>query len=130
MRTLLLALLLPCVALAQTDAPPPPERSPERSPEPGNTLVDDREKRDAPIPEKIQEPPPPDAAPTVSIRTDDRSGDIVEEYRQNGRIYMVKVKPLKGPAYSLIDTNGDGRLDETDGEGPVRPVYWTIYEWN
>ena len=126
MRTLLLALLLPCVALAQTETLPPPERSPE----PSTTLVDDRENRDAPIPEKIQEPPPPDAAPTVSIRTDDRSGDVVEEYRQNGRIYMVKVKPLKGPAYSLIDTNGDGRLDETDGEGPVRPVYWTLYEWN
>ena len=126
MRTLLLALLLPCVALAQTDTPP----SPERSPEPNTTLVDDRENRDAPIPEKIQEPPSPDAAPTVSIRTDSGSGDVVEEYRQNGRIYMVKVKPLKGPAYTLLDTNGDGRLDESDGEGPVRPVYWTIYEWN
>jgi hypothetical protein len=55
---------------------------------------------------------------------------VVEEYRQNGRVYLVKVRPLKGRPYSLLDTNGDGRLDETDFEGTVRPVFWTLYEWN
>ena len=43
---------------------------------------------------------------------------------------MVKVKPRNAPAYSLLDTNGDGRLDKKDAEGPVAPVYWTLYEWN
>ena len=123
-------LLLSSLGRAQSPAPPEPESQPA----PSTTLLDDRESapalRDQALPEKIVEPPPPDAAPTVSIRTDGRNGDVVEEYRQNGRLYMVKVRPLKGPPYSLLDTNGDGRLDETDGEGPVRPVYWTLYEWN
>ena len=115
-----LILLLPLCVAAQTE--PPPSDPPAQT-----TLIDDRD--DAPIPEKILETPPPEAAPTVSIRTDG-SGDVVEEYRLNGRIYMVKVRPPRGLPYSLLDTNGDGRLDAKDGEGAVRPVYWTLYEWN
>jgi hypothetical protein len=125
MRTLLLALLLPGLALAQADAPP---ADPPRD----TTLVDDRRienREDAPLPEKILTNPPPEAAPTVSIRTDG-SGDVVEEYRMNGQIYMVKVRPPRGIPYTLMDTNGDGRLDSHDSDGPVRPVYWTVYEWN
>jgi hypothetical protein len=139
MRTpLLIALLLPCAATAQ-EAPPPPDATPD-APATSDArtetlLLDDREPAPAlgaegePLPEKILENPPPDAAPTVSIRTDG-SGDIVEEYRQNGAIYMVKVRPTRGVPYMLLDTNGDGRLDTKDGDGPVRPVYWTVYEWN
>ena len=81
------------------------------------------------LPEKITQPPPIDQAPVVKIRTID-NGDVVEEYRVNGRLTMVKVKPRNAPAYSLLDTNGDGRLDKKDAEGPVAPVYWTLYEWN
>lgn len=82
-----------------------------------------------PLPEKILLPPPPEAAPTVTIRTVD-NGDTVEEYREHGRITMVKVTPQRGPSYTLIDANGDGKLDRRDTEGPVAPIYWTIYEWN
>ena len=33
---------------------------------------------------------------------------------------------------AFADLNGDGKLDEVDGEpnGGVTPVYWTLYEWN
>lgn len=85
------------------------------------------------------EPPRPQAevpaapgeedAPKVRIRTID-NGDTVEEYRVNGRLTMVKVRPRNGPPYTLLDTNGDGRLDRRDSEGPVAPVYWTLYEWD
>ena len=126
MRTMLLSLiLLPLAALAQNDAPPPAD--PAAPPEPSATLVDDRD--EAPLPEKILENPPPEAEPAVSIRTDS-SGDVVEEYRQNGKVYMVKVRPEKGVPYTIMDTNGDGRLDRSDGDGPVRPVYYTLYEWD
>jgi hypothetical protein len=140
MRSVLFALLLPCAALAQTAPPPPPIDDAKTK----TTLVDDRDadatddaaapapvvREEAPLPEKILEPPPPEAAPTVSIRTDGRNGDVVEEYRQNGKVYMVKVRPQRGVPYTLLDTNGDGMLDQQDGEGPVRPVYYTLYEWN
>jgi hypothetical protein len=82
-----------------------------------------------PLPEKIELPPSPETAPTVNIRTLD-SGDVVEEYRLNGRLYEVRVRPRVGVPYALLDTNGDGRLDSRDTEGPVAPVYYTLYEWN
>jgi hypothetical protein len=82
---------------------------------------------DAPLPPKVLAPDEP--APAVTIRTDADTGDVIEEYRQNGVVYMVRVRPERGPEYLLLDTNGDGRLDQADGEGAVRPVYWTLYEW-
>jgi hypothetical protein len=118
MRILLLCILMPGLALAQADG---------SSADPAAIAPSDA--GEAPVPEKIVLPPPPEAAPAVSIRTDG-SGDVVEEYRLNGQIYMVKVRPVRGLPYTLMDTNGDGRLDAQDGEGPVRPVYWTLYEWN
>ena len=129
MRAMLVFLLLPVAALAQSDPPPPPDPvEPPPAAAADRVLLDDRD--DAPIPEKILQPPPPEAEPAVSIRTDGRTGDVVEEYRMNGRVYMVKVRPEKGIPYTLQDTNGDGRLDAKDGDGPVRPVYYTLYEWN
>lgn len=89
---------------------------------------EDTAREDVPIPPKLQ-PPEDDSIPQVSIRTQD-NGDRVEEYRQNGRLTMVKVIPERGAPYFLLDTNGDGRLDTKDGEGNVAPVYWTIYEWD
>ena len=87
--------------------------------------------QDVPIPEKIPSPPSEELEPTVTIRTGD-NGDVVEEYRQGGTLYMVRVTPKGGVAYTLMDSNGDGQLDSDDAEdaGGVSPVYYTLYEWN
>lgn len=86
--------------------------------------------KDVPIPEKIPSPPSDEIAPTVSIHTGD-NGDVIEEYRQSGVVYMVRVTPKKGVPYTLMDSNGDGRLDKQDAEdaGGVSPVYYTLYKW-
>lgn len=81
------------------------------------------------LPEKIELPPSAESAPTVTIRKVD-NGDVVEEYRTDGRITMIRVRPLRGPAWEVHDANGDGRLDRKDVEGPVAPVYWTLYQWD
>ena len=83
---------------------------------------------DAPIPDKVQASAPREAPPEVSIRVEP-SGDRVEEYRQNGRLYMVKITPTRGAPYYLMDTNGNGRLNRDDRNPRISPVYWTIYEW-
>lgn len=85
---------------------------------------------EAPIPPKLPNLPSEDDAPTVNIRRDEKTGDVIEEYRTNGRLQMVKVTPARGKPYQLIDTNGDGKLDSHDFEGRVRPVYWTLFEWD
>jgi hypothetical protein len=115
---LALAAAVPAFAQNEPQPLPPPieEAMPATPPDPA-------------LPEKIELPPSPDSAPTVQIRKVD-NGDTVEEYRVNGRLTMVKVNPLRGASYTLIDANGDGRLDRKDVDGDVAPVYWTLYEWD
>ena len=57
------------------------------------------------------------------------NGDVLTEYRVAGQLRVVRVQPPRGPAYFLYDRNGDGRLDESEGEGPVSPVYFELFEW-
>lgn len=143
MRALLLSLLIASAAAAQ-DPPPAEPLPPPGINDPGvvttpetarqdTSLIGEREPlpRDgeAPIKEKIPGPPSDETAPTVTIRMTEE-GDRVEEYRQNGRITMVKVTPQRGPSYMLIDTNGDGLIDRSDSDAPVAPVYYKLYEWN
>jgi hypothetical protein len=87
--------------------------------------------QDVPIPEKIPSPPSEELEPTVTIRTGD-NGDVIEEYRQAGEVYMIRVKPERGPEYTIVDTNGDGKLDKRDVEesGGAVPVTWVIAEWD
>jgi hypothetical protein len=80
-----------------------------------------------PIPPKV---PGEELAPTVVIT--EKEGERIEEYSREGRVYMVKITPIKGPAYWYLDEDGDGQLElqQTDkGQGPVRPVYWKLKEW-
>lgn len=85
---------------------------------------------EAPIPKKIPSPVSEQTAPTVTIRSSE-NGDVVEEYRQGGRIFMVRVTPVRGKPYYLYDDDRNGRLDRTDADkASVSPVYWTIYEWD
>ena len=56
--------------------------------------------------------------------------DTVREYREKGKLRMLRIVPQKGPTQTYFDGNGDGRLDKDPLEGPVAPVYFTIYEWN
>lgn len=82
---------------------------------------------EAPIPPKAR--PDDDVVPGVTIRTE--GGTRIEEYREGGRVYMVRVVPEVGIPYSYIDTDGDGRLEGDPGtlRGGVKPVYYTLYEW-
>jgi len=64
--------------------------------------------------------------PDVATRTE-ANGDVITEYRVGGRLQVVKVTPVRGPTYYLMDNDGDGQPD--DG-APVSPVYWKLFEWN
>ncbi len=66
------------------------------------------------------------AGAVESVRTAD-NGDVISEYRVQGQLRMVRVQPVRGPEYYLIDSNGDGRLDRSKGE--VSPVYYKLYSW-
>lgn len=62
------------------------------------------------------------------IQKQDRT---VQEYRMNGRLYMIKVIPTIGRPYFLMDTDGDGSLETTQHEldsGLLVPN-WILLEW-
>lgn len=85
---------------------------------------------DAPIPPKVLND---DAQvdPTVEIRRDE-DDNIVEYYKLEGRVYMVKVTPRNGIPYYYMDDDGDGELELREGDRaayPVKPVYWKLKEW-
>lgn len=65
---------------------------------------------------------------SVTERTE--GSDTITEYREKGKLRMVRIRPRNGPEHIYVDQNGDGRLDKDPLDGPVAPVYFTIYEWN
>ncbi len=56
----------------------------------------------------------------------------IEEYRVNGRLYMIRVKPDIGPPYYLIDTDGDGNMDvrRSDLDKELYINQWKLLEWD
>ena len=80
-----------------------------------------------PLPPKVQDE---QLEPTVTIREEEDRR--IEEYRLNGRIYMIKVTPKNGIPFYYIDTDGDGQLEldmDQQALNPVQPVHWKIKEW-
>jgi hypothetical protein len=69
-------------------------------------------------------------ASSDSITQRKEGNDTVEEYREKGRLRMIRIIPPNGPEQIYMDTNGDGRLNRDPRDGPVSPVYFTIYQWN
>lgn len=83
---------------------------------------------DVPIPPKIQQE---QIEPTVTIREEENR--LIEEYRRNGQVFMVRVTPKGGVPFYYIDTDGDGKLELDPAQqalNPVQPVYWKIKEWD
>ena len=80
-------------------------------------------------------PPPPemeafDAALEPQVTIVKTETETREEFRQNGRLYMVKVTPKVGKPYYLVDRQGDGVMMESEvNPNPVRPPMWVIHSW-
>lgn len=70
------------------------------------------------------------ALPNVIISPGSASAQF-EEYRHNGRLYMVKVTPRKGYAYYLIDSSGDGLFDvrHANLRSQLTVPQWVLKRW-
>ena len=103
-RTLLLSLMfvLPFTLVAQEDQVPPP-----------------------PLPEDTANQLP---EPEVTIVH--KKDAVIEEYRINGQLRYAKIKPSRGPAYYMIDTDGDGLLDKRNDNLDNPPInQWILMRW-
>lgn len=80
-------------------------------------------------------PPPPVESgqvlePEVNIiRTED---GVIEEYRANGGLYMVRIKPAVGPSYYLVDQDGDGVFEREMSimKRNFDIPHWVLFSWD
>ena len=117
----LLCGLLPAGAIAQAPAAEPaaaPEAAAQEfAPEPAPPDLPNRLEDGQPI------------EPEVTIV---RKGDaVIEEYRANGRMFMVKITPKLGKPYYLLDRDGDGRMESrmSDLYADFAVPQWVIFSW-
>lgn len=85
----------------------------------------------------LEEPPPPppivetDPAlePQVTTRTDDQ-GQVIQEYRVNGKLFMQRITPRHGHPYVVIDDRGDGTFTRQDNTlDRLRVPQWVLLEF-
>ncbi|PIV75007.1 MAG: DUF2782 domain-containing protein, partial [Rhodocyclales bacterium CG17_big_fil_post_rev_8_21_14_2_50_68_7] len=63
--------------------------------------------------------------PQVIIRK--QGQDVVEEFRLNGRLYMIKVTPPHGTPYYLVDQRGDGVMTRRESlDSGLSVPMWVI----
>ncbi len=91
---------------------------------------------ETPIPVPVEQPdlpaPVQNGKPMEPDVTIIRHGDeTIEEYRINNQIYMIRITPVIGPSYVLIDSNGDGNLDlrEGDNQKGMNINKWVLFSW-
>jgi hypothetical protein len=54
----------------------------------------------------------------------------VEEFRSNGKLYMIKVTPKHGKPYYLIDDRGDGKFARQESlDTGLRVPQWVILKF-
>jgi hypothetical protein len=119
----LMCALFPLGAIAQEPVPAPePTATPETAAE---ELVPDPAPPD--LPDRLEDGQP--IEPEVTIV---RKGDaVIEEYRANGRMFMVKITPKVGKPYYLLDRDGDGRMESRMSElyKEFAVPQWVIFSW-
>ncbi|GMR21333.1 MAG: hypothetical protein BMS9Abin36_1933 [Gammaproteobacteria bacterium] len=104
------ATLLANIALAdqtKEEIPPPPPL-----PEQGRPLESD-------FPDHLE--------PEITIVR--KAKAIHEEYRVNGKLYMIKITPKKGKPYYLIDNEGYGEFTRHGLEPTISIPMWVIKQF-
>lgn len=93
-----------------------------------NVAAQNRLPKLEPLPEA---PPPPPGVlnealePQVTITK--RGEDKVEEFRMEGKLYMMKVTPPHGVPYYLVDNTGSGQWVRQDSkDAGLRVPMWVI----
>ena len=85
----------------------------------------------------LDEAPPPPAlvetdpsiTPQVTTRAGD-DGDVVQEYRVNGKVFMERITPRVGKPYVVMHDRGDGTLMRQDNTlDTLRGPQWTLWEF-
>lgn len=122
---MLLGLGLPVAAQSPSDRPLPTQA-------PAKAVPGKKTPALQPLPEPPPPPPgfefDPTLEPQVTIQR--RGTETVEEFRIQGRLYMIKVTPAHGVPYYLVDDVGRGDFVQRDSyDTRTRPPMWVIHQF-
>ena len=87
---------------------------------------------DSELPARIDPPPPPpmeadDAIDEPQVTIIKQTEQTIEEFRANGRLYMIKITPKHGVPYYLVDERGDGKFARQESlDSGLRVPRWII----
>ncbi|WP_280553397.1 DUF2782 domain-containing protein [Halomonas sp. 25-S5] len=59
--------------------------------------------------------------PDITVRQEDER--IIREYRVNGELYAIEIRPSSGPSYYLVDHDGDGDFERQEGDRIAVPQW-------
>ena len=61
-----------------------------------------------------------------------KGGETIQEYRRNGKLYMVKITPAAGPSYFMLDKDGDGVMDvkKNSLDENTNINQWLLFQWD
>jgi hypothetical protein len=86
--------------------------------------------------EEVPPPPPmtsiePGDEPEPQVSTRTQGDETIQEYRANGKLYMMRVTPKHGHPYVLMDNKGDGTFVRQDNplDSGVRVPQWVLLEF-
>ena len=113
--------------LSFADVAPPPKLTKENQQTPAAKksvpIKTPEVKQDKPNEKQKQFP-----VPELVIRYKD--GAKIEEYSVNGQLRYSKITPKVGPAYYLVDSDGDGMFDKRFDHLANPPIQqWLLYSW-
>ncbi len=98
-----------------------------------NFVIADENQGVAAVPEPPELPMPVQSGETLEpdITIIRKGKKTIQEFRRNGVLYMVKIVPKVGPAYYLIDADGDGNIDVrgNDLDSGTKINQWKLFEW-
>ena len=98
-----------------------------------NISIAEQNQEPAIVPEPPELPVPVQSGETLEpdITIIRKGKKTIQEFRRNGELYMVKIIPQVGPAYYLIDTDGDGNIDvrANDLDSGTKINQWKLFEW-
>jgi hypothetical protein len=99
-----------------------------------NNSIAEKPQNLSPIPEPPELPMPVQSGETLEpdITIIRKGKKTIQEFRKNGVLYMVKIIPAVGPAYYLIDTDGDGNMDVrgSDLDKGTNINQWKLFQWD